>query len=252
MRRFAAPGPEMGGESKLRAPVAKIQDATQEIYSCHKMNRWSEALQVFSSLHEQHLKADPVCYRAIMHACGQAKQWQHAVWLFSQLRELEIPDAATYRIVSRPARLSRRLRMRSWTPLTTPRVGGTSFRTLCGSGSSPLEPFRARFDPLRVAFGLAFEALAEDVEDVLDLHDHSRGSALLLLHHWLATAGPRRTVITGWGKSRRDAEAAPVRSAVLRRLAELGIPAEAPRRPTVLFIKPKRPRYVDREVRLSI
>ena len=136
--------------------------------SAHKRNRWADALQVFSKLHAQRFKADLVCYRAIMHAFGEAKQWQHAVWLFSQLRELEIPDAATYRIASRPEMCFR---------ASVEEVLDAAYATESGR--------RIFSDALRQRI-FAFE----EAQEVLDLHEHSRGSALLMLAPLVGHQGP--------------------------------------------------------------
>ena len=79
------------------------------------------------------------------------------------------------------------------------------------------------------------DMLQED--GTLDVHSHSQGSAMLAVLWWLAEIVPsltiRRglTIITGWGKSRKEwgmskEAGAGTQDAVLKLLQQLGIPCE--------------------------
>ncbi|CAE7218689.1 unnamed protein product, partial [Symbiodinium pilosum] len=173
------------------------------ISACEKGGEWQLALSLLAQMPAAGVVPSEISSSAGIAACGAARQWRMALSLFScMLSNGQTPDRESYTQI---------------------------LDAVCTE---------------RLSFGLFRQALQEETWPnmlrgrgaLLDLHDHSGGSAMLAVLWWLAEIVPWKMargkhhpsfgIITGGGKSRASWQTTDVRASVLRLLARCGIPCK--------------------------
>ncbi|CAJ1363337.1 unnamed protein product, partial [Effrenium voratum] len=163
------------------------------ISACEKGGQWQKALQLFQSM----ATPDACSYSAAISSCEESRHWQKALDLFGAMMQLARiqPDLVSYICLL---------------DAVHDKASGAFY-----------------FEQALTAN--VFPNLRKVTPSVIDLHGLSEGAGQLAVRWWLATLvtpqlGRRAhkcTVITGYGKSRKEWRTTNVQAAVFRLLQDL-------------------------------
>ncbi|CAE8589698.1 unnamed protein product [Polarella glacialis] len=169
------------------------------ISACEKGGQWQLALNLLSRMPEARVVPNEISYNAAIGACSKGGQWELALDLFGLMAKHElVPHRITYNAILDAA--------------VDKRQGCALFNEARSLGMYP--------------------RLLQKGESFLELHDLSCGAGVHAVRWWLAEVIPRLliagierparlTIITGWGKSRKEWSTSDMQATVIQLLCEL-------------------------------
>jgi pentatricopeptide repeat protein len=204
------------------------------ISACEKGGQWQLALNLLSLMPEAKAVPNKITYSAAISACEKGGQWQLALNLLSLMPDAKVvPNEITYNAaISASAKgglwefalvllgvMAQHNVMRD--QITYNAVLDAAFDKHQGC---------ALFDEARSL--VMYPRLLQKGESFLELHDLSCGAAVHAVRWWLAEVVPRLlvagterparfTIITGWGKSRKEWQTSDIQATVIQLLDEL-------------------------------
>ena len=208
------------------------------ISACEKGGQWQHALNLLLAMRQDKVRPNVISYSAAISACEKGGQWQRALILFEAMNEIKVNPNA----IICSATISAYEKGDQWQQalnLFEAMVGAKvepdivtynallACRDIYGNKNLGGHIFQHGLLPI-------LHKSTEFHHRMVDLHEHSEGSARLTLQWWLSTTVAKHLqdrdrldciVVTGYGKSRQAWDTTDVQAAARDLLKSLKLDA---------------------------